>query len=392
LLLPLLTVSHRCPTHQCSEADASFLEIAGAKNNEPRSSLDQDAADADAVALPDSSAYPQIKAHEWVQKMICNGEAYAAFNLALHYSKAEDRFNEEEAEVPFNPTEDEIQFDLGMKYERMKVFGNQHAVAVVYRRNEKDADGREVIHVVLQREVGGWHASKEVSATSEDFEWIESGESIKLGAYVGKKTQQLWTGKLSTDHPLGVYLLELEAIARQNNKTQKFIFSGISWGAALAQVISLRFESARQSYIKSCPEKFHLKHLPIPDMCKDHAQTFTLLWNGYRVTDDAGGMFAEKKLQGHIVHFICGFNVVPKGKLVYDPVPSLFAKFADVKTRYVFDENGLTRSCTNENNCPVGVGLRDVFQLTDRARAHDAKQCAEPNMHKLIENYRQNYC
>jgi len=280
----------------------------------------------------------------WVEESIRNGRLWLAFELCTTYVPGASTelgwpaSSEKTPAVPISvsipvpaPVGKEVQMEAA------RSFGSSHAVAVVWRHPVKDRarfGDHEPIHVAFQAAFKSqlWKILFESSRGTMEFEWPELegtlGGHILLGHYIGWKSEKLWTV-----YGLGKYLVALASESGAAGQKKRFIFSGISHGAALAQVLSLRFQLALRN---QGPESL--------------AEVYGLTWNCYRWTEKNGVALQQQNLAGHVIHFI---NVLTDEHGVVkkaDGVPGFFNQRTSIPDKYLMDQHGQLLEC--ESSCP----------------------------------------
>lgn len=302
--------------------------------------------------------YPETPVEEWIRKLICGGEFWAAFNLGVHYTHRSPLWKKNDPVVKFEGEPKEMEIGEQV-FERKGDFGDAHAVAAVYYRPGK-------VNVVFQS--ADFIQTRKILLNSSfrifsDEVWAESNTKIRIGSYIARKAEKLWT-----HYGLGDFLLKLVGGLKDAHTT--FLFSGLSHGAALSQVLSLRFELARRTQAKN----LHQRH---------RVATSSIIWNGYRVFDGKGNALLDTLLGGRIAHFIHGYLDKRRSKVAYDAVPALFKRqfeYADVRTRYVFDQFGNFRLCNNDNRCPKGPYWQSLFMFLHRVKWYHGSPVTEPSV------------
>jgi len=274
-----------------------------------------------------------------LQAMVCTGGMWNSFTLGtMHIPRSVEGLGK----TVFSATIENPNADIptqSFELHQKKVFGRLHAEAVIWR--PKTFTDTEVIYVAFQCATPDQlkRIVFEGSALAVQ-RWEESDSFMTLGKYIGKKSEQLWT-----ESGLGEALMDLAA----EGGKKRFVFCGISHGSALGQVLSLRFELARKhSLLLGTHRRSALQD----------SETYSIVWNGYRVMADNGADMMKKTLGDRATHIIA--SSVKKGRVVTDAVPGIFKRplFSDHPHTFLLDQDGIIRqSRTSKRQYPRNVGL-----------------------------------
>lgn len=166
-------------------------------------------------------------------------------------------------------------------------------------------------------------------------------EAFKIGQYIGHKANKLWT-----KYGLGEAFRQIADQAKAENKKQHWVMAGLSHGAALAEVISLRWD-------------IELNPLGQPPT----NLVYAYLFNGYKTMNYPMGSLVSKQLATNTVHFISAEverSTSRSGRRVKvnvraDAVPGFNSDRYNVPIRYLLDDDGLLYQC--KDTCPEDVGM-----------------------------------
>jgi len=312
-----------------------------------------------------------------LEALRCNGELWTAFKLSTGYSP---RNTEGLGESIFTAKIEEPQMPSPKTYElfQHKVFGQLHAESVIWREVIPTTSEVETIFVAFQcatksqlKRIVGAGSSLTV------YRWEDADAYMTLGKYIGKKAEQLWT-----TNGLGQTLLD---IAREGGQ-KKFIFAGLSHGAALGQVISLRFEMVRRHLLKTgaC---FGMIDKPCAGM--EASTTYSITWNGYKVFAVDGTHMHTKLIGDRAAHLI-STTITKNNTVITDAVPGIFKRptFADMDNTFLLDQDGILHEPRSERRIyPRNVGLNlktlnrvmalhQTWQIEPRIEKQTGEQCA----------------